>query len=175
MNETWRYVLDEWSQGNYPIIPKYINKPFIWRTSVLNYNYKKTNLPYKEEFIENNSLICERQDLEIYKEHFQKNKNKNKKYAIYFPNLSGDTMLIVPVPRKNKNFSNLFYFMNNASNTHQEEFWKVVVRQAKKMLKKYDNIWISTHGLGVDYLHVRICTYPKYYQNSKLKNLPNNL
>ena len=34
------------------------------------------------------------------------------------------------------------------------------------MLKKYDNIWISSHGLGIDYLHIRICNYPKYYEKS---------
>ena len=34
---------------------------------------------------------------------------------------------------------------------------------------KYNKVWISTHGLGVPYLHVRISITPKYYGNSKLK------
>ena len=42
------------------------------------------------------------------------------------------------------------------------------------MLKKNENVWVSTHGLGVDYLHVRISNNPKYYESSKLKKLPKN-
>ena len=172
MNETWNYVLNQWENKSYPIMPKNIKNPFIWRTSVINAN---KDMSYKEEFIENNSLICETHDLDTYKPHFEKNKNKNKKYAINFKNFVGDTMLIIPTPRINKNYSNLFYFMINASNTQQEEFWKEVVKQIRLLLKTYTYLWISTHGLGVDYLHVRICTYPKYYENSSLKKLPNNL
>ena len=62
--------------------------------------------------------------------------------------------------------------MKNASKVQQEELWKLVAKEAKKMLKKYDNIWISTQGLGVNYLHVRICSFPKYYEKSKLQKLP---
>jgi hypothetical protein len=43
------------------------------------------------------------------------------------------------------------------------------------MLKKYDNIWISSHGLGIDYLHIRICNYPKYYEKSKLQKIPKKI
>ena len=65
--------------------------------------------------------------------------------------------------------------MKNASLKQQKELWKNVAKQAKKMLKKDNNIWISSQGLGVDYLHIRICNYPKYYEKSKLKALPKNL
>ncbi|MAF35866.1 hypothetical protein CL622_01990, partial [archaeon] len=59
-------------------------------------------------------------------------------------------------------------FIDNASITQQKAFWKQVVKTAKKQLKMYDHIWISTHGLGVPYLHVRISNKPKYYYNSKM-------
>ena len=59
--------------------------------------------------------------------------------------------------------------MNKASEIQKRELWKKVALEANKMLKNNDNIWISTHGLGVNYLHVRICNNPKYYENSKLK------
>lgn len=172
MNETWSYVLNQWENGSYPIIPKNINNPFIWRTSVIN---SKKDLPYKEEFIENNNLISNKHDLDTYNSYFKQKKNKNKKYAINFNNFFGDTMLIIPTPQINKNYSNLFYFMKNASDKQQEEFWKEVVKQIKKLLKTNKNLWVSTHGLGVNYLHIRICSYPKYYENSNLKKLPNNL
>jgi hypothetical protein len=30
-------------------------------------------------------------------------------------------------------------------------------------------LWISVHGLGVHYTHVRISSIPKYYFNNELK------
>ncbi len=86
-------------------------------------------------------------------------------------NLSGDTLLIVPKERVGKNFSSLYYFMKEASDTQQRMFWKQVALEARNQLKHHPNIYISTEGTGVAYLHVRICTYPKYYGNSKLRKI----
>lgn len=173
----WSEVLNDWENGIIPLMPINTNmkamSPFIWRTSVMN---NKKDLVYKEEFLEDHRLLNRnRQDLKSFSEHFNKAKNKNEKYSIHFPNLSKDTILVVPVPKKGKQFTNLFHFMKNASLKQQKDLWKNVAKQAKKMLKKNDNIWISSAGLGVNYLHIRICNYPKYYEKSKLKALPKNL
>ena len=156
----WSKVLSQWELGNYPKIPDNIKSPFFWRTSVQS---NKKDLVYKEEFIEDERLLNAEEDLKPFSEHFDK--NKDEKYAIGFPNLSGDTILVVPIPRK----SNIFYFMSNASEIQKKELWKKVALESKKFLETNENIWISTHGLGVNYLHVRICNSPKYYENSKLK------
>ena len=159
----WNQVLEEWENGNHPKLPTNIKKPFLWRTSVIN---SKVNKKYKEEFLEDIRLESHtRQDLQTFKEHFK----KNNKYAISFPNLSKDTVLVVPQPRQGKQFTNLYYFMKNASVVQQKELWKLVVKEVRKMLQKHENIWVSSQGLGIDYLHVRICSFPKYYENSKLK------
>ena len=157
----WSEVLLQWESGNYPKVPKEIRSPYFWRTSVQS---SKKDLPYKEEFLEDERLLNKKQDLKTFEEKFKK-----EKYAVSFPNLSGDTILVVPVPRKGKRFTNMFYFMNNASEIQKKELWKKVAEQAKEFLKTNEKIWISTHGLGVNYLHVRICNNPKYYENSKLK------
>ena len=157
----WSEVLLQWESGNYPKVPKEIKSPYFWRTTVQS---SKKDLPYKEEFLEDERLLNKKQDLKTFEEKFKK-----EKYAVSFPNLSGDTILVVPVPRKGKRFTNMFYFMNNASEIQKKELWKKVAEQAKEFLKTNENVWISTHGLGVNYLHVRICNNPKYYENSKLK------
>tara|TARA_Y100000389_G_C17232210_1_gene398750 strand:- start:215 stop:709 length:495 start_codon:yes stop_codon:yes gene_type:complete len=162
----WSEVLSQWESGNYPKVPKNIKSPYFWRTSVQS---NKKDLVYKEEFIEDERLLKAKEDLEPFAEHLDK--NKVEKYAISFPNLSGDTILVVPMPRKSKKFTNMFYFMNNASEIQKKELWKKVSLEARKFLEKNENIWISTHGLGVNYLHVRICITPKYYENSKLKKI----
>jgi hypothetical protein len=160
----WSEILSQWDSGNYPKIPSHLKSPYFWRTSVLK---SKKDLEYKEEFLEDERLLNAKEDSTPFLEHL--NKKKDEKYAISFPNLSGDTTLVIPIPRKIKKFTNLFYFMNKASEIQKRELWKKVALEANKMLKDNDNIWISTHGLGVNYLHVRICNNPKYYENSKLK------
>jgi hypothetical protein len=48
-------------------------------------------------------------------------------------------------------------------------FWKKVASEIKKYLKDNDKVYISTHGLGVNYFHLRLDKYPKYYQTKEYK------
>jgi hypothetical protein len=79
--------------------------------------------------------------------------------------------LIIPIPRKNKVFTTLKDFIDNASETQQIEFWKHVAFCIQEMLKIVDKVYVNTHGLGVYYLHVRIDTKPKYYYKNSLLEL----
>jgi hypothetical protein len=54
-------------------------------------------------------------------------------------------------------------FIDNASKTQQKEFWKKVSTELKKCLKLNDKIYVNTHGLGVNYFHLRLDIRPKYY------------
>ena len=35
-------------------------------------------------------------------------------------------------------------------------------------MKENKKVWISAHGLGVPYFHIRICNKPKYYFSEEL-------
>ena len=67
------------------------------------------------------------------------------------------------MPRQRKSYATLKDFVDNAPMKQQQELWKLVAKEAKKQVKKFGKVWISTHGLGVPYLHVRISNQPKYY------------
>lgn len=67
------------------------------------------------------------------------------------------------------NYATLRDFIDNAPETQQQEFWKKVAEVAKKFMNENGKVWISVHGLGVDYTHVRISTSPKYYFDNELK------
>ena len=176
MHKKWSDVLKDWEGGDYPRMPSDIIKPFLWRTSVMN---KDIDLPFRVEFTEDARLLLKKK--QDYSPFLKKpssllsKKNEDKKYAIASINLPGDTVLVIPKPRSGKKFTNIYHFMKNASYLQQRELWKLVVKEARKMLEKFDNIWISSQGLGVNYLHVRICSYPKYYEKSKLQKLPKEL
>lgn len=157
----WSQVLDKWSKGEGIKYPKNIKKAFIWRTSKLD---KLGNLSYNEEFIEDNYLNNIKQDYKPFHEHFKKHK-----YVTFFPNLSKDTILVVPIPKKGKDFSSMKKFIDNASITQKKQFWKCVHKVVTEMQLKNNYIWISVHGFGVYYFHLRISTNPKYYGSSKLQ------
>ena len=112
----WETVLKNWRTGKVFTYPKKLKHPFMWRTSII-YLDKKKNI-YKEEFIPKRRLN-RKQDYSLYKSYIRKNKNK---YVTSFMNLSGDTLLIIPMPRKNKNFISIKQFTDNASKLHKKSF-----------------------------------------------------
>ena len=72
---------------------------------------------FKQEFIEDIFLDKDQNFIDL-KTYINKSKNNN---VVSFLNLSGDTMLVF-MPKKNKNFSNLKNFIDEASNSQQ--IWK---------------------------------------------------
>lgn len=124
------------------------------------------NVAFKQKFRTYDQLP-EIENKKDFQEHI---KNSQNKYVISFPNLSKDTMLVIPMPISGKNYATLRDFIDNAPEIQQQEFWKHVAEVAKKFMKKNGKVWISVHGLGVAYTHVRISTIPKYYFDSELKN-----
>jgi hypothetical protein len=158
----WSEVLQNWDNGIVLQYPKQLKGKFLWNTSVLKNN---GNVVYKQSFITNKSLP-EKQDQTDFQEYITKSKNK---YVVTFPNLSKDTMLVVPMPVQGKNYATLKDFIDNASEIQQKEFWKKVSKVAKKCMKEKGKVWISVHGFGVSYTHVRISDQPKYYFDNELK------
>ena len=159
----WIDKLNEWNNGNVFSYPKDIKKRFFYETSFCN---KDMNNDYKEVFIENNSLNNLEEDCSNFEKYIKSSKNK---YVVSFTNLSGNSILIIPIPKKNKNFTTIKDFVDNASVYHQKQFWKKAVKEIKNTLKNNEKIYVSTHGLGVPYFHLRLDKYPKYYQTKELK------
>ena len=159
----WNKKLKNWENGIWQKYPKKYKNRFFWNTSVL----KKHNTPYIEKFKMSNHLP-KIQNYKPFEKFIKKSKNN---YAVSFMSLGNDTRLVIPMPRNNKNFSTFKDFTDNASNLHKKKFWQYVAKEIKKEIKKenIENIWVSSHGLGVSYFHIRISQKPKYYFNSELK------
>ena len=120
---------------------------------------------FKQTFRTNNNLpqIQNKKDFQEYI------KNSQNKYVVSFPNLNKDTMLVIPMPISGKDYATLKDFIDNAPEIQQQEFWKKVAEVAKNFMKEKGKVWISVHGFGVHYTHVRISSIPKYYFNNELK------
>jgi hypothetical protein len=160
----WKDKIEEWKSGNYFVYPHNIKNRFFYETYVCD---KNMNNIYEDKLIENNNLDNIKQDYSSFIKHITKSINK---YVTSFNNLSGDTILIIPIPKKNKDFTTIKDFCDNASITHQKAFWKKVANEIENILKNNDKIYISTHGFGVYYFHLRLDTYPKYYHTKEFKN-----
>ena len=91
--------------------------------------------------------------------------------VVSFGNLAGDSMLVVPCPFYNMhsrtalNFSHLYSFVRTAPSSLVERFFKRVALEAIAFItdKPTQSLWISTSGLGVSWLHMRLDSFPKYY------------
>ena len=153
----WKDKLNNWSNGESLIYPKNIKKNFFYETSVID---KDLNNNYNEKFIQSNILNKLEQDSTKYESYFKKSGCKN---VVVFFNLDKTCKLIVPKPRKGKNFTTIKNFIDEASISQQKAFWKRVSSEIKKSLKNDDKLYVSTHGLGIGYFHLRLENNPKYY------------
>ena len=157
----WIDKLNEWENGKVLQYPKNIKSRFFFETFVCD---KNMNNNYKKKFRVSDSLNTLHEDFSQFQKHIDISKNK---YVTSFSNISGDSVLIIPIPKKNKNFTTIKDFIDNSSMNHQKLFWKRVVKEIKKILKDNDKIYVSTHGLGVPYFHLRLDKNPKYYKTKK--------
>jgi hypothetical protein len=83
--------------------------------------------------------------------------------AIAFPNLGNDAVLVVPCPSgPTSAYVHLATFVRQAPEAQVHELWRVVGEAMETRLGT-DPTWLSTAGMGVSWLHVRLDARPKYY------------
>ena len=130
-------------------------------------NIESAQLPFEFVIIEAKSLSRVKPELRAFKKHF------NHDSAVSFFNLGKDAELIVPCPIKDdlNVYTHIGNFVRQAEEHQISDFWQLVGEIMKSALCK-ENKWLSTAGLGVYWLHVRIDSSPKYYkyQSYKLKH-----
>jgi hypothetical protein len=82
---------------------------------------------------------------------------------VTFPNLGGDAVLVVPCfATRAENYSHLAAFIRGAPSSQIHEMWQAVGSAMSRRLNT-KQIWLSTAGMGVSWLHVRLDSRPKYY------------
>ncbi len=80
-----------------------------------------------------------------------------------FANLGKDAVLIVPRPLGPASvYGHLAAFVRKARDTQRHELWRVVGAETEARLGD-SPVWLSTAGMGVSWLHVRLDSRPKYY------------
>jgi hypothetical protein len=90
-----------------------------------------------------------------------------------FPNLRGDAMLVVPTPTGDPApYLHLASFVRRAPPAQVDALFAAVGQALCDVRsRRRATIWLSTAGLGVDWLHVRLDSRPKYYRHAPYKSL----
>lgn len=85
-----------------------------------------------------------------------------------FDNLGGDARLVVPCPAPGRQYPHLATFCRSAPPPQADALWAKVGEQAQARIGEAP-FWLSTAGLGVYWLHVRLDQRPKYYRYAPYK------
>jgi len=117
------------------------------------------NEPFEFVLVESNTLPQLNTDTHTFQKFFNDG-NSVKAFA----NLGGDAQLIVPAQiGDSRYYAHLADFVRYAPDDQVLHFWQIVASEYEKFIGN-DIKWLSTSGLGVYWLHVRIDSRPKYYQ-----------
>jgi hypothetical protein len=89
-----------------------------------------------------------------------------------FSNLGGDAVLIVPTPVGSAAaYGHLAAFMRDGPDAQRMTLWR---RAGEAMRERMGTrrVWLSTAGMGVPWLHVRLDDTPKYYGHAPYRIRP---
>lgn len=137
---------------------------FFWENKPLTNQTLKND--YECNIINSDFLAGQSPDSQTFSQYFDSNK-----HVVTFPNLGNDADLVVPCPEdQNKAYTHIGNFVRQANPDQIDDFWRITGDETLKSIGSKPK-WLSTSGLGVFWLHVRIDTVPKYYQTKEYKNL----
>ncbi|MEZ4885653.1 MAG: hypothetical protein R3E32_13050 [Chitinophagales bacterium] len=165
-------VIYHW--GNTPIFRSFYNtilvnapfEAFFWELPPMTAHKLKQDFEFV--LVNSGTLKNIRADERAFQEYFKKH---SRNEILTFPNLSGDAQLIVPTPQiALENYAHLAKVVRNVPDSQLDELWMRIGEEYEKALKKSPKPkWLSTAGLGVSWLHIRIDSRPKYYRYKPYK------
>ncbi len=124
--------------------------------------------PFEFVVLRARSLESAAPEPSAFRNHFDRAEEST---VLVFPNLGGDATLVVPTPLDARQpYAHLAAFTRDGPDQQQVDLWRTVGQQTSASISKAP-LWLSTCGLGVYWLHVRIDTWPKYYQFSEYRHV----
>jgi len=87
--------------------------------------------------------------------------------VVSFRNLGGDAMLVVPRRKGDiQDYAHIAAFVRAGPSAQIHALMKVLAATVTHTIEQSgDPVWINTSGLGVPWVHVRLDSFPKYYQH----------
>ena len=125
----------------------------------------------KAEFMLAKTCKFKKTDSSSFDDHFIDKSNND---VCVFYNISRDTKLITIKSEYDMSqtyMGHIGAFMNNAPIELKHKLLISIGEQMMSYTNNHCPAYLSTHGHGVPWLHIRISNKPKYYKNSNYANL----
>jgi hypothetical protein len=166
---TWQEVLQGWQHN--PDFQNFFSTTlaavpyaaYFWETSPLNQTQQ--HAPFTCVVINSPALARAKADYGPFSTYLKASVQSSD--IRVFSNLGGDAQLIAPCPvGSNPDYPHLAAFLRQAPASLKGELWATLAGaiQAQLDYQPDQPLWVSTSGLGVFWLHVRLDRVPKYYQ-----------
>lgn len=100
-----------------------------------------------------------------FQEHFLQQQS-----VAVFPSLGKDAMLLAPNTRVAQAFTDIAVFARHASASQRKDMYQ----RLSRLLQEHDSkqpLWLSTSGMGIAWMHIRLDSRPKYYTYTPFKML----
>jgi hypothetical protein len=164
---TFRAVLEAWRRDEdfrATFTAKLRDVPYqayCWETPPLS--RETLDQPFECVFVESKALESARPDPEPFRAHFPSERSAIE--VVSFESLGRDAVLVAPCPRADPSaYTHLAAFVRLAPIEQVHTMWCMVAEAVDTRLGT-SPIWLSTAGLGVHWLHVRLDSRPKYYRH----------
>lgn len=132
---------------------------FFWEMPAIR--GRETGSCYEYVAIESEALAGLSSDPQAFESSFR----ARSKSVVTFRNLGGDALLVAPRPVADpRSYGHLASFVRSAPPHQCHELFRTLARVLARVLPVWrGSLWISTSGLGVPWLHIRLDSFPKYY------------
>jgi hypothetical protein len=152
------------------LIADLANAPFaayFWETPPIT--IATSDRPFEYVLTDAPGLASASPEVAAFREHFSSDADADG--VVTFPNLGGDATLVVPCPiGPLSSYAHLAAFVRNAPERQKHALLGSVGATALSHLSDRP-LWISTAGMGVFWLHVRLDSTPKYYRHAPYKRV----
>ena len=132
---------------------------YFWETPPVT--NRSIDRPFEFVLVRAESLSRLRPDASPFASQFS---SRPAEAVLKFPNLGGDAILIVPAPLGDDScYTHLANFVRGAPESQVDEFWRIAGIALQQRISSQPT-WLSTAGMGVSWLHLRLDSRPKYYR-----------
>jgi hypothetical protein len=132
---------------------------FFWETPPVT--SRTVNRPFEFVTVDAPALSKLQPDFDSFRPQFAAS---HSAAVLAFSNLGGDATLVVPNPLAPATcYTHLARFLQKAPDSQIQAFWRCAGEALKKRISDAP-AWLSTAGMGVSWLHLRIDSRPKYFR-----------
>lgn len=159
---SYRAVIDLWQREatfcNFfaTLLTKVPFDAYFWETPPVTAS--STLQPFECVLIDSPQLAQRRPEPHAFASHF-----KDNQAIVTFESLGKDALLVAPCPQTDSAaYPHLAAFLRRGPADQRQQLWQRVGAAVAQRLGPQP-LWLSTSGLGVSWLHVRLDSRPKYY------------